>query len=112
MFERKVYKDTIVLDKSQYAKVLEIAENGKNANNVAEFIKSNRTVEKDIWNNLFVPYIENPSNSSRRYIILQRIEIMLHIARFCPGVLIRSYWVILIKWMVLFVRQMLNLKAK
>lgn len=29
MFERKVYKDTIVLDKSQYAKVLEIAENGK-----------------------------------------------------------------------------------
>ena len=60
MFERKVYKDTIVLDKSQYAKVLEIAENGKNANNVAEFIKSNRTVEKDIWNDLFVPYIENP----------------------------------------------------
>lgn len=54
MFERKVYKDTIVLDKSQYAKVLEIAENGKNANNVAEFIKSNRTVEKDIWNDLFV----------------------------------------------------------
>ena len=37
---------------------------------------------------------------------------MLHIARFCLGVLIRSYWVILIKWMVLFVRQMLNLKAK
>ena len=60
MFERKVYNDTIVLDKSQYVKVLEIAENGKNAGNVAEFIKSNRTIEKDIWNDLFVPYIENP----------------------------------------------------
>lgn len=58
MFEGKIYNDNVVLNKSQYAKVWEIAKKNGTGNSIAEFIKSKRTVEKRIWDDLFVPYID------------------------------------------------------
>lgn len=49
MFEGKIYNDNVVLNKSQYAKVWEIAKKNGTGNSIAEFIKSKRTVEKRIW---------------------------------------------------------------
>lgn len=58
MFEGIIYNDNVVLNKSQYAKVWEIAKKNGTGNSIAEFIKSKRTVEKRIWDDLFVPYID------------------------------------------------------
>lgn len=58
IFEGKIYNDNVVLNKSQYAKVWEIAKKNGTGNSIAEFIKSKRTVEKRIWDDLFVPYID------------------------------------------------------
>ena len=60
IIDGKVYSDDIVLNKSQYDKIWEIAQKGKTANSIAEFIKSRRTVERTIWDDLFVPYIDEP----------------------------------------------------
>ena len=60
MFEGKIYNDNVVLNKSQYAKVWEIAKKNGTGNSIAEFIKSKRTVEKNIWEDLFVPFIDEP----------------------------------------------------
>ena len=48
------------MNKGQYEKILEIAQKGKTANGIAEFIKSKRTVEKTIWDDLFAPFIDEP----------------------------------------------------
>lgn len=58
MFEGIIYNDNVVLNKSQYTKVWEIAKKNGTGNSIAEFIKSKRTVEKRIWDDLFVPYID------------------------------------------------------
>ena len=60
MLEGKIYNDNVVLNKSQYAKVWEIAKKNGTGNSIAEFIKSKRTVEKNIWEDLFVPFIDEP----------------------------------------------------
>ena len=60
IIDGKVYSDDVVLNKGQYEKILEIAQKGKTANGIAEFIKSKRTVEKTIWDDLFVPFIDEP----------------------------------------------------
>lgn len=60
MFEGKIYNDNVMLNKSQYAKVWEIAKKNGTGNSIAEFIKSKRTVEKRIWEDLFVPFIDEP----------------------------------------------------
>ena len=60
IIEGKVYSDDVVLNKDQYEKVLDIAQKSKTANSIAEFIKSKRTVEKTIWDDLFVPFIDEP----------------------------------------------------
>lgn len=60
MFEGKIYNDNVMLNKSQYAKVWEIAKKNGTGNSIAEFIKSKRTVEKRIWEDLFVPFIGEP----------------------------------------------------
>lgn len=54
-----IYNNDVVLDKSQYEKILNIAKSG-NGENIAKFIKSNRKVKKNIWEDLFVPYIKVP----------------------------------------------------
>ena len=58
MINGKVYSDDIVLNKSQYEMVWEKAKKGKSATSIVELIKANRTVEKNIWDELFVPYID------------------------------------------------------
>lgn len=60
IIDGKVYSDDVVLNKGQYEKILEIAQKGKTANGIAEFIKSKRTVEKTIWDDLFAPFIDEP----------------------------------------------------
>lgn len=60
IIDGKVYSDDVVLNKGQYERILEIAQKGKTANGIAEFIKSKRTVEKTIWDDLFAPFIDEP----------------------------------------------------
>lgn len=60
IIDGKVYSDDVVLNKSQYEKIWEIAQKGKTANGIVEFIKSKRTVKKTIWDDLFIPYIDEP----------------------------------------------------
>ena len=60
IIDGKVYNDDVVLNKDQYEKILDIAQKSKTANSIAEFIKSKRTVEKTIWADLFVPFIDEP----------------------------------------------------
>lgn len=60
IIDGKVYNSDVILNKSQYEKVLEIAKKSKAADNVVEFIKSKRTGEKKIWNDLFAPFIDEP----------------------------------------------------
>ena len=58
IIDGKVYSDNVVLNKSTYEMVWEKVKKGKTAISIAELIKSNRTVEKKIWDDLFVPYID------------------------------------------------------
>ena len=60
IIDGKVYSDDVVLNKDQYEKILDIAQKSKTANCIAEFIKSKRTVKKTIWDDLFVPFIDEP----------------------------------------------------
>lgn len=60
IIDGKVYSGDIVLNKSTYDMVWEKVKNGKPAISIAEFIKSKRTVEKTIWDDLFVPFIDEP----------------------------------------------------
>lgn len=60
IIDGKVYSDDVVLNKGQYEKILDIAQKNKTANCIVEFIKSKRTVEKTIWDDLFVPFIDEP----------------------------------------------------
>lgn len=60
MIDGKVYSDDVVLNKDQYEEILKITKKNKTANSIVEFIKSKRTVEKTIWNDLFVPFIDEP----------------------------------------------------
>lgn len=60
IIDGRVYSDDVVLNKDQYEKILDIAQKSKTANCIAEFIKSKRTVKKAIWDDLFVPFIDEP----------------------------------------------------
>ena len=60
MFEGIVYKDDVVLSRQEYEKLQGICSNSKSTSNVAEYLKARRTVEKNLWTDVFVPYIEDP----------------------------------------------------
>lgn len=60
MFAGVVYKDDVVLTRQEYEKVQGICAKAKNPSNVAEYLKDRRTVEKNLWPDLFVPYIDDP----------------------------------------------------
>lgn len=78
MVDGKIYNDDIVLNKNQYAKVWEIAKKSGNGNSIAEFIKSKRKVAKNIWSDLFLPYIDDPKKF--KYAIHNFIEDRNHVA--------------------------------
>lgn len=61
MFKGVVYQDNIILNRQEY-KNIQLMGTGKKAteNNIAKYIKSLRTVDTQIWDNLFIPYIDDP----------------------------------------------------
>lgn len=62
IFEGVIYKEEIILSKQDYAKIQELRDKSKNpANSIAEYIKGRRNTDKDIWNDLFAPYINDQS---------------------------------------------------
>lgn len=60
MFKGVTYKNEITINKSQYKEIWEKAAKNVSGNGIAEYIKSKRTVEKRIWDDLFIPFIEDP----------------------------------------------------
>lgn len=60
MFEGIVYKDEVVLSRQQYEVLQGICSNAKSSSSVADYVKARRTVEKNLWSDLFVPYIADP----------------------------------------------------
>ncbi|WP_418747116.1 hypothetical protein [Frisingicoccus sp.] len=62
MFKGVTYRDDVILSRQDYTKVQAMGARQKTTgNNIAEYIKNLRTVDKRIWDDLFVPYIDDPS---------------------------------------------------
>lgn len=62
MFEGIIYNDDVVLKRQEYAQIQALgAKQNSKASSIAEYIKARRTVDKHIWNDLFVPYIDDPN---------------------------------------------------
>lgn len=62
MFEGVIYKDEITLNRQDYLKIQELRDKAKvPANSMVEYIKGRRSTDKNIWNDLFAPYIDNQS---------------------------------------------------
>lgn len=60
MFEGIIYKDEITLNNQNYAIIQKINNKAKNPQKgIAEYIKGLRSIDKNIWNDLFVPYIDD-----------------------------------------------------
>lgn len=60
MFEGIVYEEEITLSKQDYAKIQELGCKPKVPGNcIAEYIKGRRITYKNIWNDLFAPYIDD-----------------------------------------------------
>ena len=63
IFNGVVYKENVVLNRQDYAHVQSQGAKAKTtATGIANFIKSKRVVDKHIWEDLFVPYIDDPSS--------------------------------------------------
>lgn len=60
MFEGVVYKDDVVLSRQQYEALQGICSNAKSASSVAEYVKARRTVDKNLWTDLFIPFVDDP----------------------------------------------------
>lgn len=62
IFEGAIFKDNVILSRQDYAKVQEMGAKQKVTGvSVADYIKARRTVDKKIWDDLFVPYIDDPN---------------------------------------------------
>jgi len=58
-----VYKEEVVLSRQDYTKILQMGAKQKTTgNSVADYIKNRRTIDRRIWEDLFVPYIDDPSS--------------------------------------------------
>lgn len=62
MFKGVVYKEDVVLSHQDYIEIQKICTKAKDANHVANFLKARRSVDKNIWTDLFVPYISSPDD--------------------------------------------------
>lgn len=60
LFDGVTYNAEFVLNRDQYNKLFNMASKNVSGQNIAEYIKSQRTVEKSIWSDLFVPFIDEP----------------------------------------------------
>lgn len=62
MFNGVTYRDEVILSRKSYATVQAMGAKQKTSGgNVAAYIKNLRTVDKQIWEDLFAPYIEDPT---------------------------------------------------
>lgn len=55
-----VYKDDTVLKRQEYDKLLELCGKGVPVSNIGEILKKHRKIAVNIWDDLFVPYMEDP----------------------------------------------------
>ncbi len=63
MFEGIIYNDDVVLKRQEYAQIQALgAKQNTKGSSIADYIKARRTVDKHIWNDLFVPYIDDPND--------------------------------------------------
>ena len=63
MFKGITYKDDIILSRQSYEKIQSLGAKRKTTGaNMADYIKSLRSVDKRIWDDLFIPYIDNPND--------------------------------------------------
>ena len=63
IFKGVIYKEDVILSRQDYTKIqLMGAKEKTSGNSVAEFVKNRRTIDKRIWDDLFVPYIDDPSS--------------------------------------------------
>ncbi len=60
MFKGTVYKNEIVLNRQQYLEILEKAAKNVSGSSIADYIKAKRIVDKKVWDDLFVPFIDDP----------------------------------------------------
>lgn len=61
IFKGTVYKDDdVVLSRSDCEKIWKKAGSGISGQGIFDYIKSKRVVEKNIWEDLFVPFIDEP----------------------------------------------------
>ena len=61
IFKGTIYKDEdVVLSRSDCEKIWKKAGSGTSGQGIFDYIKSKRTVEKNIWEDLFVPFIDEP----------------------------------------------------
>ncbi len=60
MFEGIAYKDDVVLKRQDYTMLQSMVRKNVSGSNIADFLKSHRTVDKEIWKDLFVPFIDDP----------------------------------------------------
>lgn len=60
LFDGVTYNAEFVMNRDQYDKLFNMASKNVSGQNIAEYIKSKRTVEKSIWSDLFVPFIDEP----------------------------------------------------
>lgn len=62
IFEGAIFKDNVILSRQDYTKVQELGAKQKvTGGSVADYIKARRTLDKKIWDDLFVPYIDDPN---------------------------------------------------
>jgi hypothetical protein len=61
IFKGAIFKDNVILSRQDYAKVQELGAKQKVTGGcIADYIKGKRIVDKKIWDDLFVPYIDDP----------------------------------------------------
>ena len=62
IFKGIIYKEDVILSRQEYATIQTIVANNKDSGSrVAEYVKHRRVVDKRIWEDLFVPYLEDPT---------------------------------------------------
>lgn len=82
IFEGKVYNDEIKLTREHYKKIQEMGIKASNPINISEYIKKRRELYKNIWEEMFVPYIDNPIDFKSSAQNLSVVEIMWLIAKY------------------------------
>lgn len=63
IFEGVIFKDNVILSRQDYAQVQEMGGKQKvTGSSIANYIKTRRAADKKIWDDLFVPYIDDPDS--------------------------------------------------